>query len=426
MEGRETAIRLTRRRTGGFAVVAALSLLALAAAGCTSPQTVSVRVREGDFLELDLAAWDPQGREVLNLSAYRAVASSQVPARVPEGWDPNQTGTLPPGVVRALVGLAPGATLETRLLPPSEAFGEWSEDRAIRAPRLQEVPRELSGAELAPCDTCGDHRVKVRWAGNVWDAELIERGPPPRVRLLVAPEHMGRLLELPDYWSERYQLWRSRLVNATDEALIVQHFAEEGRTVLVGGLAYRVAVRPDEVLADGNHPLAGQALRFRVLLHRVAFPGSAEFPVAPDSILVTTEGRRFNLSDLRGRPVLLDFYATWCVTCKQQAPALARAHAEFGDRVAVVSVSIDPTDTADRVEKFKADAGRASLAAWGRELPINWTFASDPAGQAVLAFSVTGIPREVVLDGDGRIRATRVGLQPWPDLRDELLAVLEA
>lgn len=418
MDGRETARPL--RRVGAVLLLLAAPVLA----GCTLPAAVEPRVRAGDFIVLDLVAWDEGGSEVLRWAAQPAVAAAEVPARVPEGWNASATHALPPGLSAALLGAPPGAVVETPLLPPADAFGNWSVEKTIRAPvreRLSTVVN-VTARDVVPS---ADGGARVHWAGGEWDAEVLgSEGDVRRVRLVAGPGDAGALLELPDYWSDRYQLWRSRLVAADDAALTVEHLAEVGRSVSVAGIDYRLGRDNDTVWADGNHPLAGRSLRFQAKALDIAFPGSAGRPVAPEALLVTVEGRAFNVSDLRGGPALLDFYATWCVTCKQQAPIYARAQEEFGDRVRIVSVSIDPTDTADRVEAFKAEARARSLLVWGRELPVNWTFAHDPTLKAAQAFSVSVLPREVLLDADGRIRGTHVGLHPWPDLKAELEAVL--
>lgn len=398
----------------GLAVRAlpALGVLALALAGCTAPDA-QVRARAGDFVVVDLVTLDAQGLEVENVTGLRAVLAPQVPARFPEGWDANTTRPLPPALVAAFEGLAPPVARETALVSPEQAYGNWSVERAIRAPRHETLEREV---RLDASALAGD---RATWAGHDWQVDVLEReAGEARVRLRTGPPP-GTLLELPTYWNAHYHLWRSRLVGLGEEGLRVEHLAEPG-DVAVGGVRFAVRSNASEVLADGNAPLAGQELRFRATLRAIAFAGSAAHPVAPDAMLVRDSGERFQLASLRGQPVLLDFFATWCVTCKQQAPTLARAHAEFPG-IQVVSITIDPSDDAGRIAAFREDAERSSLAVWGRPMAANWTFAFDPLGEAARGFSVAGIPREVFIDADGRIRSTSVGLHPWPELRAELL-----
>jgi cytochrome c biogenesis protein CcmG/thiol:disulfide interchange protein DsbE len=390
-------------------------------AGCTLPEP-ALRARAGDLVVVDLQAWDAAGGLVVNASALRAVNGDHVPVALPEGWDPNATQPLPRGVRAVLTGLAPGEERSTALLPPEQGYGPWRAERTIEVPqraalsRVQRLPASTAFLEHKPTGGgSGPGDASVTWAHARWDVDFVDASNATvTVRLLNTPT--GALLELPDFWNDGVRLWRSRVLGGDAENLSVEHLAEPG-TVLVGGQPYRVAVANGTVLADGNHPLAREALRFRVALRGVAFAGGGAFPPAPDGALADLEGRAFRLSDLRGKPALLDFYATWCLTCKQQAPVLARAHAAHPG-LAVVSVTIDPTDTPARVRAFQED-----VAPGAPGLSLNWTWASDPSGEVAPAFGVARIPRGVLLDAEGRVRSASVGLHPWEELEAELAAL---
>ncbi|MCA1814413.1 MAG: TlpA family protein disulfide reductase, partial [Halobacteriales archaeon] len=362
-------------RTG---LAAALCLAALLT-GCAAP-IAELHARAGDFAVLDLQGYDAAGRNVLNLTAVHAVLGGEVPARLPEGWDANLTQPLPAGVREALAGARPGETRDTALLSPERAYGPWREDKTIRMPLRMNLSRtvQVAGSELEPryldphCDVCGVAvAYSLRWANATWDARIVgHNGTTETVRLEGGPAN-GSLLELPDVWNAQYHLWRSRLVASDAANLTVEQEMREtlGSTVLVGGQPYRV--RADAAngtaLADGNHPLARASLRFHVLLRELAFVGDAGFPVAPDAVLVSLDSQRFNLSELRGQPVLLDFFATWCVTCKQQAGVLERVQAAHPG-LRVVSITIDPLDSEAKVRSFQAESLHGSA---------NWTWAFD-------------------------------------------------
>lgn len=391
----------------------ALLLLLPLLAGCASPPAAEVRARAGDLVEVDLRAWDERGVEVVNRTGVRAVLGPDVPARLPAGWDAARTEPLPPGVVAALLGSPEGALVGTPLLPAEQAYGNWSAERTIRAPLRDALPLEVDVNASAVRDG------RASWAGHEWGVEVLARaGDLARVRLVAAPA-AGASLEVPAYWNVHYQLWRSRLVALGPGDLSVEHAPELGRTASVGGVRYVVTQVRDEAVADGNPPHAGQALRFEAALRRIAFaPGT--HPLAPDAVIVALDGQRMNLSDLRGKAVLLDFFATWCVTCKQQAPILARAREAYGANLTIVSITIDPTDTPERIAAFRADVERSAQVQFGRALPADWLFAFDPTGQAAKGFTVTILPRGVLLDAEGRIRATSLGLHPWNELRADV------
>jgi FKBP-type peptidyl-prolyl cis-trans isomerase 2/thiol-disulfide isomerase/thioredoxin len=392
-------------------LLAALTL-SVALAGCVEPPAAEPRARAGDFAVVDLQAWDAEGQEVLNATAIHAVLATEVPLRLPVGWDRNAIQPLPPGVVHALAGARAGVTIETPRLPPEDAYGARSEERVIRAPRSDAVPREQRIAGDTPI--LESFPPQLRWANHTWTIGVLQQDADGTRVWLNSTPAIGTLLELPTYWNAHYHLWRSRVTGANSTHVFVEPLAPEGTTVDVGGVPHRVRIEANDVVADGNHPLAGQALRFRVALRELAFAGAPDRPLAPDAVLVTLEGARLNLSDLRGKPALVDFFATWCITCIQQAPTLGRAHVAYGDAVRILSVAIDPTDSQDRVAAFR-DAAHA-----------DWTFAFDPTGEAARGLAVTTLPREVILDADGRVAGASAGLHPWAELQRDLDTVVAA
>jgi peroxiredoxin len=63
---------------------------------------------------------------------------------------------------------------------------------------------------------------------------------------------------------------------------------------------------------------------------------------APDFELKTLTGETVKLSDLKGKNVMLNFWATWCPPCKAEMPAMEQFHKEAGDKVVILAVNIDP------------------------------------------------------------------------------------
>ena len=118
---------------------------------------------------------------------------------------------------------------------------------------------------------------------------------------------------------------------------------------------------------------------------------------APDWSLETPEGGVLSLSDLRGKVVVMDFWATWCMPCRQVMPFLQELHESYGDDLAVIGVNT--WEQADDPAGFLHDMGI--------------TYQVVLAGDDVAAdYLVEGIPTFYVIDREGHIAFQAVGADP--------------
>ena len=126
---------------------------------------------------------------------------------------------------------------------------------------------------------------------------------------------------------------------------------------------------------------------------------------APDVSLTTLDGRTIQLDQLKGKRVVLDFWATWCVACRLTAPRLSAWQAKFGAQgLAVIGITDDSV----------ADATRA-VASFG----MRYAVGSDESYATQLAFGVTALPTVFLIDKRGVVRDVSVGFDPQRELEME-------
>lgn len=113
-----------------------------------------------------------------------------------------------------------------------------------------------------------------------------------------------------------------------------------------------------------------------------------------------------SLPDLRGRPVVVNFFASTCVPCVREMPALEAEHQALGDEVAFVGVAVrDRPDAALRLVE---------------ETGVTYALARDPDGEQFAASGFTFLPATVVLDADGAVVHRIVGEIEGGELQDAL------
>ena len=117
--------------------------------------------------------------------------------------------------------------------------------------------------------------------------------------------------------------------------------------------------------------------------------------VAPDFFLSLLDGTQRHLSDYRGKPVLVNFWATWCAPCREEMPLIQSKYKETQKDLVVLGVNFD--EPADMVKKFASD------------LNLTFPILLDPGGKISAVYHVNGYPTTFFIDADGIIRAEHIG-----------------
>jgi peroxiredoxin len=127
---------------------------------------------------------------------------------------------------------------------------------------------------------------------------------------------------------------------------------------------------------------------------------------APGFELPALSGTAVALGDLRGRVVFVNFWATWCPPCREEAPALERLYRRLrGEGFEVVGVSIDDPSGREAVERFRD------------EFSLSFPLLVDPDRSAYRAYQATGVPETFVVDRSGRLAERFVGPRDWDEPR---------
>ena len=130
-------------------------------------------------------------------------------------------------------------------------------------------------------------------------------------------------------------------------------------------------------------------------------PGAA--PVkAPSFALPDLERKEHRLPDYAGKVLVVNFWASWCVPCREELPSMNRAASKLREQP-VVWIAINVGEDRAAVEAFSAD------------YPIDFTVLLDPSGRISQSWQVTGMPTTFVINREGYIAHRIIGKREWDD-----------
>ncbi len=166
------------------------------------------------------------------------------------------------------------------------------------------------------------------------------------------------------------------------------------------------AATSDEVVAAPAPAAAGKATS-------TGFDRSHKGEAAPAATFIAPDGKQASFADFRGKPLLVNLWATWCAPCVAELPTLDDAASKLGDRVRVLTVSQDLDEKPDKVRAFLASRKFKRLEPY-----------RDPA-VALSAAYAANLPATILYDAQGREVWRRLGGYEW-NTPEALTAIGEA
>ena len=130
----------------------------------------------------------------------------------------------------------------------------------------------------------------------------------------------------------------------------------------------------------------------------------------PPDLRAALADRRVELSELRGYPVVVNFWASWCIPCKEEAPDLAAAAEKYAGKVAFLGIDI---------QDFAPDAVR-----FMEDVDAPYVSVRDKSSASYKAYGLTGVPETFYLDAEGRAIAHSLGAVSLADLEEGIAAAI--
>jgi peroxiredoxin len=112
---------------------------------------------------------------------------------------------------------------------------------------------------------------------------------------------------------------------------------------------------------------------------------------APDFELKTLDGKIVRLSDFKGKPVLVNFWATWCSPCRSEFPDFQKAWVDNADNLVIIGVNNTTTDVRDQIPAFLEEFG------------VTFPIVLDETGETAKAYNILGLPTSFFIDRNGTV-----------------------
>jgi peroxiredoxin len=118
---------------------------------------------------------------------------------------------------------------------------------------------------------------------------------------------------------------------------------------------------------------------------------------APDFALPTLAGETVRLSDFKGRPVLVNFWATWCGPCRSEFPDFQKAAVDNADKLVIIGINNTTTDQKEQIPAFL------------EEFSVTFPIVLDETGDTAKAYNILGLPTSIFIDRNGNVNEIFTG-----------------
>jgi peroxiredoxin len=145
---------------------------------------------------------------------------------------------------------------------------------------------------------------------------------------------------------------------------------------------------------------AAEHVALQELIKALSLSGYRSVMHPPEFSSITADGRTISMTDLEGRVVLVNFWATWCLECRSEMPAFEQLHREFSSQgLTVIGIN--------------AREGTSTIREYAKELGLTFSLVPDPAGQINSTYGVIGLPTTFLIARNGRAVALAIGPREW-------------
>lgn len=143
--------------------------------------------------------------------------------------------------------------------------------------------------------------------------------------------------------------------------------------------------------------------------------GDTEPTIAPDFTVLDMNGNEVHLSDYFGKPIIINFWATWCGPCKSELPAFDNMYAEYGDDIEFIMLNLTDgsRDTVDNVKQFVSENGYS--------FPVYF----DTTLEAANTYGAYSIPTTFLIDDEGIPVHSQIGAMSEESIEQLINALIE-